>query len=108
MFGAMAYVSHNYYDDSGRDYDALADELTTTFDRYGPLRIDPGRPRFRVEGNAARVRVRVKVTTKPHGGAEAAPILSEGEVEIRLERSDDKWFITSWELEPDPIGSDGQ
>ena len=108
MFGAMAFVSHNYRDESGRDYDALADDLTNTFDRYGPLRIEPGRPRFQVEGNTARVRVRVTATSKPLDGPKNAPILFEGEAEVRLERSDGEWLITGWDLEPSSTGSGRQ
>lgn len=91
----MAQVSPNYQDAEGRDYEAIREYLSRIVKGYRSIRITRTRPKIAVEGDSARA-METFGTIAEHTDPAREPVNLQGQVEVRLERVNNKWQIVEW------------
>lgn len=96
IFKVLAHVSRTYRDDSGRDYAGLEQYLNELFRAYKEIQITRVRPKVIVQGERARAVETFGTRAEPFNRNENRPIDLHGQMNIYLEKIDNKWMIVEW------------
>jgi hypothetical protein len=91
----MANVSKKYYDEEGRDYEALREHLETVFRHYREIIITRAEPKIAVEGDRAKALETFGTIAKPFSQSDL-PINLQGQVYVYLEKIEGSWQIVQW------------
>jgi hypothetical protein len=96
VYKVLAHVSKTYRDDAGRDYAAIEQYLTELFRAYKVIQITRVRPKVIVQGDRARAIETFGTQSEPFNANESRPIELRGQMNIYLEKIDNKWMIVEW------------
>ena len=96
IYRVLAYVSQNYQDTEGRDYDAIQNYLKTIFRQYRFIELTRARPRIAVQGNRARAIETFGTRATPFDETEHRPIDFDGHVIVNLVKQGNRWKIIEW------------
>ena len=96
VFKVLAHVSRTYRDDSGRDYAGVEQYLSELFKSYKEIQITRVRPRVIVQGDRARAIETFGTRAEPFNRNENRPIEMRGQMNIYLEKINNKWLIVEW------------
>ncbi|NUM53386.1 MAG: hypothetical protein HUU46_07065 [Candidatus Hydrogenedentes bacterium] len=96
IYKVLAHVSKTYRDDEGRDYAAIERYLTELFRGYKLIQITRVRPKVIVQGDRARAVETFGTRAEPFNPNENRPIELRGQMNIYLEKIDNKWMIVEW------------
>lgn len=96
VYKVLAHVSRTYRDDQGRDYNAIEQYLTELFRGYKRIEITRVPPKVIVQGERARAVETFGTRAEPFNASEHRPIELNGQMNIYLEKIDNKWLIVEW------------
>ena len=96
IYKVMAHLSPRYHDECGRDRQAVQAYLNDFFKRYRDIWIMRVRPEIALMGERARVIETFGATAEPVNRDVDAPINSQGQVMIYLEKVGGDWKIVEW------------
>lgn len=96
IYKVLAHVSKDYYDQEGRDYEAIREYLNRLFKEYREIRITRTRPRVIVQGDRAQAVETFGTQAKPSTPRVGRPIDIQGQVTVYLEKVGEAWQIVSW------------
>lgn len=93
---AMKYISVNYRDELGRDYNQLQEILQRLVRDYRFIKITRTTPEVTVEGDNAIVIDTFGTNAEPFDPARETPINLQGKVIINMKKEPEGWKIISW------------
>lgn len=93
---AMKYISVNYRDEQGRDYNQLQEILQRLVRDYRFIKITRTTPEVTVEGDSAIVIDTFGTNAEPFDPARGTPINLQGKVIINMKKEPEGWKIISW------------
>lgn len=96
VFKVLAHVSHSYKDNTGRDYAGVEQYLQELFRAYKEIQITRVRPRVIVQGDQARAVETFGTRAEPFNRKENRPIEMHGQMNVYLEKINNKWMIVEW------------
>ena len=96
VYKVLAHVSRTYRDDGGRDYASMEQYLTDLFRAYKSIQVTRVRPKIVVQGPQARAVETFGTRAEPFNAKENRPIEVRGQMNIYLEKIDDRWMIVEW------------
>ena len=96
IFKVLAHVSRTYRDDGGRDYAGVEQYLSELFRAYNKIQITRVPPKIIVQRDRARAVETFGTSAEPFNRNENRPIEMHGQMNIYLEKIDNKWMIVEW------------
>ncbi len=93
---AMRYISTEYRDEQGRDYNQLREILEKLVREYRFIKITRTTPEVSVEGNKAVVIDTFGTNAEPFDPVQGTPINLQGKVTINMKKEPEGWKIVSW------------
>ncbi len=93
---AMRYISTDYRDEEGRDYNQLRDILQRLARDYRVIKITRTTPEVSIEGNTAVVVDTFGTNAEPFDPVKETPINLQGKVIINMKKEPEGWKIVSW------------
>lgn len=92
----LPYISQEYRDEAGRDYEAIHELLIKQLRNYREIRITRMPPRILVEGDNAQVIETLGASAQPADPLDISPIDLQGNITVYLERFAHTWQITGY------------
>ncbi|MCX8065456.1 MAG: hypothetical protein N3G21_09845 [Candidatus Hydrogenedentes bacterium] len=93
---AMRYISTDYRDEQGRDYNQLREVLQKLARDYRSIKITRATPEMHIEGNNAVVIDTFGTYAEPFDPVQGSPINLQGKVVINMRKEPEGWKIISW------------
>lgn len=93
---AMRFISLDYRDEQGRDYNQLREILLRLARDYRIIKITRTSPEVKIEGNTATVIDTFGTNAEPFDPIQGTPINLQGKVIINMRKEPEGWKIISW------------
>lgn len=92
----MEYVSMQYHDDEGRNYESLRLYLQRIVRDYKTIRVTRTLPEVKVQGETAIVIDTFGTVAEPYDPVQDLPVNIQGKVQITMVKEREEWKILSF------------